>query len=113
MVRQHLQKGPAVPRSEAQAQAARAKTDLYTRIQKGLANAGTRAPTGRRYQCAPRVLDSARRYPGHVGAVETDDKLGSPRGRMPVFSYLRDVEVAAAYMFLVDYPPQAGTSKRR
>jgi mono/diheme cytochrome c family protein len=28
------------------------------------------------------------------------------RGRMPVFNYLRDLEVAAAYMFLVDYPPQ-------
>jgi hypothetical protein len=26
---------------------------------------------------------------------------------MPVFPYLRDLEVAAAYMFLVDYPPQA------
>ena len=33
------------------------------------------------------------------------------RGRMPVFSYLQDVEVAAAYTFLVDYPPQAGGSK--
>jgi mono/diheme cytochrome c family protein len=35
------------------------------------------------------------------------------RGRMPVFSYLEDVEVAAAYMFLVDYPPQAGDSRPR
>ena len=35
------------------------------------------------------------------------------RGRMPVFSYLQDVEVAAAYTFLVDYPPQAGDSKGR
>jgi mono/diheme cytochrome c family protein len=35
------------------------------------------------------------------------------RGRMPVFPYLQDLEVAAAYMFLVEYPPQAGDSKRR
>ena len=37
--------------------------------------------------------------------------MGDPafhyRGRMPVFPFLQDVEVAAAYMFLVDYPPQA------
>jgi len=36
--------------------------------------------------------------------------MGDPafhyRGRMPVFPFLQDVEVAAAYMFLVDYPPQ-------
>jgi hypothetical protein len=30
-----------------------------------------------------------------------------------VFPYLQDLEVAAAYMFLVEYPPQAGDSKRR
>jgi len=35
------------------------------------------------------------------------------RGRMPVFPYLQDVEVAAAYMFLVDYPPRAGDAKSR
>jgi cytochrome c5 len=34
------------------------------------------------------------------------------RGRMPVFPYLRDVEVAAAYNFLVDYPPQAAPTGR-
>jgi mono/diheme cytochrome c family protein len=34
------------------------------------------------------------------------------RGRMPVFPYLRDVEVAAAYMFLVEYPPQAAPTSR-
>jgi hypothetical protein len=28
------------------------------------------------------------------------------RGRMPVFGYLRDEEVAAAYLFLSEYPPQ-------
>jgi mono/diheme cytochrome c family protein len=43
--------------------------------------------------------------------------MGDPafhyRGRMPVFSFLQDVEVAAAYMFLVDYPPQAGDSGRQ
>ena len=46
-------------------------------------------------------------------AVMTGDPLFHYRGRMPVFSYLQDVEVAAAYMFLVDYPPQAGDPKRR
>jgi len=45
--------------------------------------------------------------------VMTGDPAFHYRGRMPVFSYLQDVEVAAAYMFLVDYPPQAGDSKRR
>ena len=43
--------------------------------------------------------------------------MGDPafhyRGRMPVFPFLQDVEVAAAYMFLVDYPPQAGDSGRQ
>jgi mono/diheme cytochrome c family protein len=43
--------------------------------------------------------------------------MGDPafhyRGRMPVFSYLKDVEVAAAYMFMVDYPPQANGSGGR
>jgi mono/diheme cytochrome c family protein len=29
------------------------------------------------------------------------------RGRMPVFYYLKDQEVAAAYLFLASYPPQA------
>ena len=29
------------------------------------------------------------------------------RGRMPVFYYLTDQEVAAAYLFLASYPPQA------
>ena len=45
--------------------------------------------------------------------VTTGDAAFHYRGRMPVFSYLKDVEVAAAYMFLVDYPPQAGDSKRQ
>ena len=42
--------------------------------------------------------------------------MGDPafhyRGRMPVFPFLQDVEVAAAYMYLIDYPPQAGDAKR-
>ena len=45
--------------------------------------------------------------------VMTGDPVFHYRGRMPVFSYLQDVEVAAAYMFLVAYPPQAGASKGR
>ena len=46
-------------------------------------------------------------------AVTTTDPVFHYRGRMPVFSYLREAEVAAAYMFLIDYPPQPGDSKRR
>jgi mono/diheme cytochrome c family protein len=34
------------------------------------------------------------------------------RGRMPVFYYLRDEELAAAYDYLVSYPPQAAPAKR-
>ena len=30
------------------------------------------------------------------------------RGRMPVFHYLRDAEVAAAYVYLATYPPRPG-----
>ena len=45
--------------------------------------------------------------------VMTRDPVFHYRGRMPVLAYLREVEVAAAYMFLADYPPQAGDSKRR
>jgi mono/diheme cytochrome c family protein len=37
--------------------------------------------------------------------VTSGDVAFHYRGRMPVFSYLRDVEVAAAYNFLIDYPP--------
>ena len=33
------------------------------------------------------------------------------RGRMPVSYYLQDVELAAAYDFLVAYPPQ-GTARQ-
>jgi cytochrome c5 len=43
--------------------------------------------------------------------------MGDPafhyRGRMPVFPFLQDVEVGAAYMFLIDYPPQAEDSRRQ
>lgn len=35
------------------------------------------------------------------------------RGRMPVFYYLKDEEVAAAYLFLNEYPPQAEAASRR
>ena len=34
------------------------------------------------------------------------------RGRMPVFYYLQDKELAAAYDFLVAYPPQAAATKQ-
>ena len=44
-------------------------------------------------------------------AVMAGDPAFHYRGRMPVFSFLRDLEVAAAYMFLVDYPPQADASR--
>jgi mono/diheme cytochrome c family protein len=39
-------------------------------------------------------------------AVASTDARFHYRGRMPVFAHLRDIDVAAAYMFLVDYPPQ-------
>jgi mono/diheme cytochrome c family protein len=39
-------------------------------------------------------------------AVTSDDARLHYRGRMPVFAYLRDTDVAAAYTFLADYPPQ-------
>ena len=45
--------------------------------------------------------------------VMTKDPVFHYRGRMPVFAYLQDAEVAAASMFLIDYSPQAGDAKRR
>jgi len=45
--------------------------------------------------------------------VMTGDPAFHYRGRMPVLPFLQDVEVAAAYMFLVDYPPQTGDSRRQ
>ena len=33
------------------------------------------------------------------------------RGRMPVFHYLRDEEVAAAYVYLATYPPRASVGR--
>ena len=46
-------------------------------------------------------------------AVMAGDPAFHYRGRMPVFPFLQDLEVAAAYSFLIDYPPQAGDSRRR
>ena len=179
LVRQHLQTGTAAPRSAARAQATRARTDLYRRIQKGgqrmpalahlqeadidalyayltqLARSPDASPQLRRttswarlgehvvkgtcHIChdavGPRPSGEALLIQGTIPPFTTllEDKAvadfltkvrsGAPvmtrdpvfhyRGRMPVLSYLQDVEVAAAYMFLVDYPPQAGDSKRR
>jgi mono/diheme cytochrome c family protein len=45
--------------------------------------------------------------------VTTHDPVFHYRGRMPVFSYLQELEVAAAYAFLIDYPPQAREPRRR
>jgi mono/diheme cytochrome c family protein len=45
-------------------------------------------------------------------AVMVGDAAFHYRGRMPVFPFLHDEEVAAAYMFLVAYPPQAEDSRR-
>ena len=180
LVRQHLQqKGTAAGRSAAQEQAARAKTDLFRRIQKGgermpalahlqeadinvlyayltelagspdaptqlrrtasWARLGEHVVKGTCHIChdavGPRPSGEALLVRGTIPPFTTmlEDKpiadfvtkvrsgapvmTGDPvlhyRGRMPVFSYLQDVEVAAAYMFLVDYPPQAGEPKRR
>jgi mono/diheme cytochrome c family protein len=42
--------------------------------------------------------------------------MGDPpfphRGRMPVFHYLKDEELAAGYMFLIAYPPQGAPAAR-
>jgi len=35
------------------------------------------------------------------------------RGRMPVFDYLRDDEVALAYLYLIHYPPQSRAAQAR
>ena len=35
------------------------------------------------------------------------------RGRMPAFTYLRDQEVAAAYLYLTTYPPHASDDAPR
>jgi cytochrome c5 len=45
-------------------------------------------------------------------AVNVGDPAFHYRGRMPVFAYLRDLEIAAAYTFLVDYPPQPAPAPR-
>ncbi len=180
LVRKQLQqKGAAAPPSAARAQATRARTDLYQRIQKGgqrmpalahlqdadidvlyayltqLAGSPDASPQSRRttswarlgehvvkgtcHIChdavGPRPSGEALLVQGKIPPFTTllEDKpvvdfvtkvrsgapvmTGDPafhyRGRMPVFSFLQDVEVAAAYMFLVDYPPQAGDSGRR
>jgi mono/diheme cytochrome c family protein len=180
LVRQHLQqKGRGAPESAAQAQATRARTDLYRRIQKGgqrmpalahlqeadidvlyayltrLAGSPDASPQSKRttswarlgehvvkgtcHIChdavGPRPSGEALLVQGKIppftalledklvvdflkkvrsgAAVTTGDAAFHYRGRMPVFSYLQDVEVAAAYMFLVDYPPQAGDSRRK
>jgi len=179
LVRQHLQQdGTAAPRSAARAQATRARTDLYRRIQQGgqrmpalahlqeadinavyayltqLAGAPDAPPQSTQTTSWARLGEHVIKGTCHIchdavgprpsgqalvqGTIPPfttllEDKpvvdfvtkvrsgapvlMGDPafhyRGRMPVFPYLQDVEVAAAYMFLVDYPPQAGDSKRR
>ena len=45
--------------------------------------------------------------------VFADQPLFHYRGRMPVFYYLHDEELAAAYDFLVAYPPQADAARRQ
>ena len=40
--------------------------------------------------------------------VSLSDPSLQHRGRMPVFHYLRDEEVASAYVYLATYPPQPG-----
>ena len=180
LVRQHLQKeGTAAARSTARAQATRARTDLYQRIQKGgqrmpplahlqetdidaiyaylteLAGAPEAPPQPRQTTSWARLGEHVVKGTCHIchdavgprpsaeallvkgtipsfttlledkpvadfvtkvrrGApVTTTDPVFHYRGRMPVFSYLREVEVAAAYMFLVDHPPQPGDARRR
>jgi mono/diheme cytochrome c family protein len=53
----------------------------------------------------PRVLFIRKVRSG--APVSVDGLSFHYRGRMPVFHYLRDEELAAAYDFLVAYPPQA------
>lgn len=48
-------------------------------------------------------IDKARRG----ASVVMGDVPFHYRGRMPVFTYLRDQEVAAAYLYLTTYPPRA------
>jgi mono/diheme cytochrome c family protein len=176
LVRQQLQKaGTASAGSAAQAQATRARADLYRRIQKGgqrmppfahlqeadinaiyayltllagapdapsqshqttsFARLGEHVVKGTCHICHDAVGPRASRaalVQGTIPAFSTllQDKpvvdfvtkvrsgapvtMGDPafhyRGRMPVFPFLQDVEVAAAYMFLVDYAPQAADS---
>jgi mono/diheme cytochrome c family protein len=180
LVRENLRlKGTPATRSAAQAEAARAKSDLYRRIQKGgermpplahlqddditvlyayltqLAGSPDASAQQRRTLAWPRLGEHVVKGTCHIchdavgprpsgealllqgtipplttlledkavaafvrkvrnGApVMTRDPVFHYRGRMPVFSYLREVEVAAAYMFLADYPPEAGDAKRR
>jgi hypothetical protein len=40
------------------------------------------------------------------GEVVQMGDAGYHRGRMPVFYYLKDEEVAAAYVYLATYPPK-------
>ena len=179
LVRQHLQKeGMASAGSAARAQATRARSDLYQRIQKG----GLRMPALAHLQEADinaiyaylthlagapdappesRQITSWARFGEHVikgtchichdavgarpsrealvqgtipafttlledkpvvdfvtkvrsgAAVMTGDPAFHYRGRMPLFPFLQDVEVAAAYMYLIDYPPQAANPSRQ
>jgi mono/diheme cytochrome c family protein len=179
LVRRHLQQeGKTATHSAARTQAARARADLYQRIQKGgqrmpalahlqeadidalyayltqLAGSPDALPQMRRTTSWARLGEHVVKGTCHIchdavgprpsgeavlmqglippfttlladkpvadfvtkarsgAAVMTGDPAFHYRGRMPVFSYLQDVEVAAAYMFLVDYPPRAGDSNR-
>ncbi len=40
--------------------------------------------------------------------VTLSDPALQHRGRMPVFYFLRDEEVASAYVYLATYPPTSG-----
>jgi cytochrome c5 len=179
LVRQQLQKeGTAAAESSARAQAARARADLYQRIQKGgqhmpplahlqeadinaiyayltlLAGTPDAPPQSRHTTSWARLGEHVVKGTCHIchdavgprpsrqalvqGTIPPftillEDKpvvefvtkvrtgapvmIGDPafhyRGRMPVLPFLQEVEVAAAYMFLVDYPPQAGDSRRQ
>jgi mono/diheme cytochrome c family protein len=178
LVRQRLKEAGTSPGSAARAQATKARTDLYQRIQKGgqrmpalahlqeadinaiyayltlLAGAPDAPPQSRRPTGWSRLGEHVVKGTCHIchdavgprpsgqalmqGTIPpfttlledkpvvdfvTKVRSGAPvvmgdaafhyRGRMPVFPFLQDVEVAAGYMFLVDYPPQPGVSGRQ
>lgn len=67
-----------------------------------------RGGTGKLIPSLSAIIE-AKSMPDVIRKVHTGSPSAESRGEMPLFTYLTDEEVAAAYLYLVSRPPQAAS----